>query len=45
MNVAADDILQVFQQKIDGAEAELDQQRRLVESAWKGETKLHQQGL
>lgn len=45
MNVAADEIFRVFQEKIDGSEAELDNQRRLVESAWRPEAKLQGKGM
>lgn len=45
MNVAADEIFQVFQQKIDGSEAELDHQRRLLEGVWRPEVKLEGKGV
>ena len=45
LTVAAAEILRVFQQKIDGYEAELDYQRRLVESVWTPEIKLHRIGM
>lgn len=37
INVAADEILRVFQQKMEGSEAELEHQRRRVESVWREE--------
>ncbi|XP_056880108.1 uncharacterized protein LOC130520393 isoform X2 [Takifugu flavidus] len=41
LTVAAEEIFRVFQQKLDGCEEELDYQRRLVESVWRPQIKLH----
>ncbi|XP_029690277.1 zinc finger protein 879-like isoform X2 [Takifugu rubripes] len=45
LTVAAEEIFRVFQQKLDGCEEELDYQRRLVESVWKPQIKLHRTEL
>ena len=45
LNVAAEEIFRLIQQKIDGYEAELDYQRRLVESVWRPEIKLLRIGM
>ena len=45
LTVAAEEIFRVIQQKIDGYEAELDYQRRLVESVWRPEIKLLRIGM
>ncbi|XP_056880099.1 zinc finger protein 836-like isoform X2 [Takifugu flavidus] len=45
LTVAAEEIFQVFQQKLDGCEEELDYQRRLVESVWRPHIKLHRTEL
>uniref|UniRef100_H3CES1 Uncharacterized protein n=2 Tax=Tetraodon nigroviridis TaxID=99883 RepID=H3CES1_TETNG len=41
LTVAAEEILRVFHQKIEGYEDEVNYQRRLVESVWRPEIKLH----
>ncbi|XP_056880291.1 uncharacterized protein LOC130520622 isoform X2 [Takifugu flavidus] len=41
LTVAAEEIFRVFQLKLDGYEEELDYQRRLVESVWRPQLKLH----
>ena len=43
--VAAEEIFRVIQQKFDRYEAELEYQRRLVESVWRVEIKLKRIGL
>ncbi|XP_056897207.1 zinc finger protein 354A-like isoform X2 [Takifugu flavidus] len=45
LTVAAEEIFRVFQQKLDGCEEELDYQRRLVESVWRPQIKLHRTEL
>ncbi|XP_056880101.1 uncharacterized protein LOC130520390 isoform X4 [Takifugu flavidus] len=45
LTVAAEEIFQVFQQKLDGCEEELDYQRRLVESVWRPHIKLHRTAI
>lgn len=41
---AAEEIFRVFQQRIDEYEDKLDCQRRLVESVWRPEIRLHRIG-
>lgn len=45
LTLAAEEIYRVFQQKIDGYEDELNYQRRLVESVWGPEIRLHRIGM
>ena len=45
LTVAAEEIFRVIQLKFDRCEAELDYQRRLVESVWRPEIKLHRIGM
>ncbi|XP_056880290.1 zinc finger protein 121-like isoform X1 [Takifugu flavidus] len=45
LTVAAEEIFRVFQLKLDGYEEELDYQRRLVESVWRPQLKLHRTEL
>ena len=45
LTVAAEEIFRVFQQKFDEYEDELNYQRRLVESVWRPQIKLHKIGM
>ena len=45
LTVAAEEIFAAFQQKIDGYEDEVNYQRRLVESVWRPQIKLHRLGM
>ncbi|CAF96061.1 unnamed protein product [Tetraodon nigroviridis] len=45
LTVAAEEILRVVHQKIEGYEDEVNYQRRLVESVWRPEIKLHRTGF
>ena len=45
LTVAAEEIVRVFQQKIDEYEDEVNYQRRMVESVWRPRIKLHRIGM